>query len=259
MEPFAHQLLTCPLVHAFLNTSEKSENIRRCGLIAPGKGGRGFNSFYYDESLGRVEFVFTSTLRLHPDYAWGFDTFVLIDPIVLYEPGVEFSLIDIGQVVDQVKWNLGSFARPYPDWIQNPSILDEIIERESQLARREYALEKGLPESPANAPEKYIMPRICASPSFLRYVQCYSVGRDEFFDVIARKVTERRWDLDEYIRRDKNWPLNEEILVPCEIASIELLGFWNGRDWQNWNESKNPKTREALDRFVAQKRSATSP
>src|SRR5437016_6941108 len=86
---FTHQHRGCPLVHGFLNWPPgKSDAIRNKGLLAPGAGGSGFNSFDYDEILGRKNFVFLSTLSLYPEYTYRFDTFLLVDPAVLGEHGL---------------------------------------------------------------------------------------------------------------------------------------------------------------------------
>src|SRR6266516_1597572 len=200
---FTHQLRGCPLVHGFLNWPPgKSDAIRNKGLLAPGAGGSGFNSFDYDEILGRKSFVFLSTLRLYPDYAYGFGTFLLVDPAVLGEHGVEFALVDVAQLVDRIRWTLGRDVRPYPEWVRDPSVFDEIIEHEAQSAREAYTHEKGLHGVATHVPEKFIVQRICASESFRRYVRCYCLRQDEFFGAIGRAAVQLHCDLDGYFRRD---------------------------------------------------------
>jgi hypothetical protein len=175
---FVHGLRNLPLVHGFLNWPiGKSQKIRQSGLVAPGPCGAGFNSFDHDEILGRKRFVFLSTAKLHPDYTYRFDTFVLVDPRVALLGGVEFSLVDIAQIVDQIRWTLSHDTRPYPEWVRDPEIFDGIIGHEEQSAREAYAKERGLHEVPMHVPNKYVLRRICASESFRRYLRCYTLRR----------------------------------------------------------------------------------
>lgn len=244
-----------PLIHGFLNwPNGKSDEIRRQGLIAAGSEGRVANSFDYDDILGRKDFVFLSTLKLYPDYSFGHDTFLLIDPTILKHP-CEFSLFDIGKIIDLIPLSTNP-PRSYPPWVHEPSVFDQIVAQEMHFAREAFAREKGLTDLPRHVPKRFVVPNICRSKEFQRYLRSYSLNCNQFFESIAAVIIERLDNLDAYLKRDKLWPFSEEILVKSEIPASYILGFWDGSKWHRWHSSEDSELEDVIENYLVQKQAA---
>src|SRR3990170_1004403 len=98
------ELRLWPLVHGSFRLPDTATIIRGAGLQAPGSRCKGGNTFSYDEALGRNNYVFLAPANLKGNY--GFGTFLLVDPLILQEPGVGFAIYDVGEILRMIDWFL---------------------------------------------------------------------------------------------------------------------------------------------------------
>ena len=119
-----------PLVDGSFILHKNAEDIRMFGLMAPGKGSRGLNTFDYDMVLERNNYIFLEPVRLRGGY--GFGQFLFVHPNILTKPGVRFALEDVGELVRQIDYFLEEAIsketiRDFPDWVRDPHRLERLV------------------------------------------------------------------------------------------------------------------------------------
>jgi hypothetical protein len=251
--PLELELRCWPLVHGSLILAQNAPLVRQQGLKAPGEERKGLNTFFYDEALGRHKYVFLSPATIAPIY--GFDLCVLIDPSVLELEGLRYSLVDIGDVFEQAHLTVHDHPFPYPDWIVAPELFDNIVQAEYEAARSAYVAEMGPSLEWKTVPKKYLIRRLLQSKRFREYLKSYDLDREQFFAMISSYANKLKYSFEDYLNRDRRWPLKEEIMVPEFLSSDYILGFWNQGCWEQWICPRTSEAQASLEQLLFAKSS----
>lgn len=235
----ANELRLWPLVHGSGTLYKNHENIKINGLKAHvGSDRKALNTFSYDISLKRNEYIFLAPARLSGGY--GFGSFILIDPLVVIgNEGVKFLLRDIGDLISQIDIYLSGNSYTFPDWVIEPEIFENLI-----IAAFSTDSIENFKKSSKNlakwVTDPNIKNRLYNSEQFKSYAEKYYLNSNKFFAAIENKSVELGFTFTNYLERNiMNWPYSEEILIPSEISPNLLLGYYNGNSWTKWNLSKN--------------------
>ena len=244
----ASELRLWPLIHGSITLYENCDRIRQDGLVAPEGDRKGLNTFSYDMILNRNNYVFLAPARLKGGYGSG--NFLLIDPAVLRNKRVRFSLRDIGKIITQIEKFLSNDSFVFPYWVKDPTTLEEIIVTGFTMAKKG-TIDRGINSLIKWVTEPEIKEGIFNSELFKDYIDKYYLSKSKFFSAIENKSIELKYTFSKYLVRDHlEWPFSEEILIPQKLNLKFILGLCDGTKYIEWKQCDNVETHKRVKDFV---------